>query len=116
MARYTHNLTVALPREQVQDELADALRACDLEVLHQDKDYLVAREVPGRSALAQLVTVEILINDVPVEPEVTRVNVVFKNEELPLSRNNHCSQIYRQVRQALTEERNWELIGSVSGI
>lgn len=116
MARYTHNLTVALPKAKVQDELATALRACDLEVLHQDNDYLVAREVPGRSGLAQLVTVEVLINDVPVEPEITRLNVVLKNEELPLNRNNHCSQIYQQVRQALTESRNWELIGSVAGI
>ncbi len=121
MARYTHYLTVALPKQQVQDELAETLQSCDLEVLHRDEAYLVAREIPGRSALTQLVTVEVLINDAPAnldtpETEITKLDVVFKNEELPLKRNNHCSQVYRQVRQALTEERNWHLIGNIAGI
>ncbi len=124
MARYTHYLKVALPKQQVQDEMAKALEACDLELLHRDDAYLVAREIPGRSALTQLVTVEVLVNDAPQAElaensddgqEVTKVDVVFKNEELPLSRNNHCSQVYRQVQQVLTEERNWQLIGNIAG-
>jgi hypothetical protein len=70
-------------------------------MVYETGDYLVAKEKPGQVSLAQLTTIEILINPPTVAAESGWVNLVVKNEELPLSRNNHCEQVFSAVNQAI---------------
>ncbi len=110
MARYTHDLTVAVPLSQFYEQVKAVLSACNFEVLYFKEDFVVARESPGNIPFSRLVTVEIFVDSTRATPDVTRLNVVVKNEELPLQANNHCYQMYEKLNQAIAENKGWSLI------
>ncbi|MBI4781381.1 MAG: hypothetical protein HY785_08635 [Oscillatoriophycideae cyanobacterium NC_groundwater_1537_Pr4_S-0.65um_50_18] len=112
MARYTGLFTVAVPADRFWQLLVEILRACSLNVIYSSEDYLVAREVPGGVTYAKLVTVEILIEPVLDREAEVRMNLVVKNEELPLQINNHCQQVFRLLNQAVEENRHWRVVES----
>lgn len=66
----------------------------------------MAKERPGMVSYSQLATVEVLIGStdetelISQDPAAT-VNLVVKNEELPLKTNNHCHKIFQLVNQAI---------------
>lgn len=102
MARYTTLFRAVNSLAQIRQTLADTLVSCDLNLIYENDEYLVAKEKPGGVKPAQLATVEVLINPPTVSEPSTRVDIVVKNEELPLKRNNHCQQIFEAVHQAIT--------------
>jgi len=115
MARYTSLLKVAAPVESVQPSVTTILESCNMRVIHEDGDYLVAREVPGQVSYSKLVTVEVLI-DKPREPIVDDIclNFVIKNEELPLKLNNHCRHVFEIVNEALVNSDQWQLVEHIA--
>lgn len=115
MARYTCSFTVAVPIEHLRQVLMEVLQACNLDIIYDSGDYLMAREVPGQVSFAKLVTVEVLIDKTTATNTETRMNFVIKNEELPLQVDNHCHQIFELVSQAIADNRHWQLIESVAG-
>ncbi|HEY9627445.1 MAG TPA: hypothetical protein V6C84_09100 [Coleofasciculaceae cyanobacterium] len=112
MARYTGLFTVAVPADRFWQLLVEILRACSLNVIYSSEDYLVARELPGGVTYAKLVTVEILIEPMRDRASEVRMNLVVKNEELPLQVNNHCQQVFRLLNQAVEENRHWRVVES----
>jgi hypothetical protein len=112
MARYTHDLTVAVPLSQFYEQVKAVLKACHFEVLYFKEDYVVARESPGNVPFSRLVTVEVFVDSTRATPDITHLNIVVKNEELPLQANNHCYQMYEKLNQAIAENQGWELIKS----
>jgi hypothetical protein len=114
MARYTSLYTVAVSLDRFRQLLTDILRSCSLDVIYASEDYLLARELPGHVAFAKLVTVEVLIDQPDTPEQEVRMNFVVKNEELPLKSNNHCREIFNSVNQAISENRQWQLIESVA--
>ncbi|MEO0351468.1 MAG: hypothetical protein AAF282_15620 [Cyanobacteria bacterium P01_A01_bin.15] len=106
MARYTNLFVSVLPANNLRKSLLDVLQACDLHLVYQDGDYMMAKERPGLVSYSQLATVEVLIGSTDETELVTQnpaatVNLVVKNEELPLRVNNHCHQVFQQVNQAI---------------
>jgi hypothetical protein len=101
MARYTNLVPVPVATARLRDSIVSTLQACGLNMIYETNDYLVAKEQPGNVSLAQLTTIEVLINPSTVDANATLINLVVKNEELPLSRNNHCEQVFSAVNQAL---------------
>jgi hypothetical protein len=112
MARYTHDLTVAVPLSQFYEQVKEVLKACSFEVLYFKEDFVVAREMPGNIPFSRLVTVEIFVDSTRATQDVTHLNVVVKNEELPLQANNHCYQMYEKLNQAIADNKGWNLIKS----
>jgi hypothetical protein len=115
MARYTCLVTVEASEGGIKQPLGQTLESCNFDIIYEAQDYLVAREVPGGVAYPQLVTVEVLIEDTPVEDRGVRMNFVMKNEELPLQANNHCRRMFDRVNQAIAENNQWQLIEAVAG-
>ena len=115
MARYTCSYIAKVPFAKLQPSLVEILHACNFETVYQTSDYLMAQEAPGQVPFAQLVTVEVLIDTTMATEEATQVNFVVKNEELPLQRHNHCRQMFDSVRQAIAEDRHWQLVENVPG-
>jgi hypothetical protein len=113
MARYTSLFTVASSVEQLRDLLKNILESCSLDIIYDTGDYLVAREKPGQVSFAQLVTVEVLL-DQSLSSQETRMNFVVKNEELPLKVDNHCHRIFDNLNQAIVGNHQWHLIESVA--
>ncbi|MEY3298823.1 MAG: hypothetical protein RLZZ597_2083 [Cyanobacteriota bacterium] len=103
MARYTHFLTLSEPEtpQSLGASIVKTLEDCGLSMVYVNDDYFVAKEKPGQVALAQLTTIEVMINQPTTMAENTRVNLVVKNEELPLQRNNHCQRVFETVSQAI---------------
>jgi len=101
MARYTNSLPVSTATARLRDSLVGTLQSCGLKMIYETKDYLVAKEQPGQVSLAQLTTIEVLINPPTVATNSTWVNLVVKNEELPLRVNNHCEQMFSAVSEAI---------------
>jgi hypothetical protein len=114
MARYTHDLTVAVPLSQFYEQVKEVLKACNFEVLYFKEDFVVAREVPGNVPFSRLVTVEVFVDSTRATPDITHFSVVVKNEELPLQVNNHCYQMYEKLNHAITENQGWNLIKSTA--
>ncbi len=114
MARYTHDLTVAVPLAQLYQQITDLLKSCNLEILYFKEDYLMAREIPGEVPFAKLVTVEVLVDSTRATQDVSSLNVVVKNEELALQANNHCHEIYQKVAQAINDNKGWNLLRSAA--
>ncbi len=112
MARYTHDLTVAVPLSQFYEQVKEVLKVCSFEVLYFKEDFVIAREMPGNIPFSRLVTVEILVDSTRATQETTHLNVVVKNEELPLQANNHCYQMYEKLNQAIADNKGWNLIKS----
>ncbi len=113
MARYTSLLTVAVQLQQLHEYLAETLKACNLEVIYDTGDYLMAREVPGDVSFAKLVSVEVLIDRTTAIDEKVRMKLVVKNEELPLQTRNHCQQMFELVHTAMAGSKRWKLIEQV---
>ncbi|MBD2100502.1 hypothetical protein [Leptolyngbya sp. FACHB-261] len=113
MARYTQYFTVAVPPDRFRQTLVDTLSSCNLDIIYDTQDYLMAREIPGGVPFAKLVTIEVLIDQTP-ESKI-RLTCVAKNEELPLQRNNHCYQMFDQVNQAVSQNQTWQLLESITG-
>jgi hypothetical protein len=112
MARYTHDLTVAVPLSQFYEQVKAVLKACCFEVLYFKEDFVIAREIPGNIPFSRLVTVEILVDSTRATQDITHLNVVVKNEELPLQADNHCYQMYEKLNQAIADNKGWSLVKS----
>jgi len=103
MARYTTFFMTGSPKDDVHQELLSALETCGLELAYQDPVYIVAKEKPGQVSFAQLTTTELMLNPPTVESGGAKIDLVVKNEELPLRQQNHCHEIFTQVKQAISE-------------
>ncbi|BAC09606.1 hypothetical protein [Thermosynechococcus vestitus] len=115
MARYARVVTIALPRARLKEELVQTLEACDLTVTHVGDDYVVARESTlDTISMSQLVTVEVLIDKTTTQKDVTKFDLVLKNKELTLKKNNHCFEWFDRVSRAIVENENWELVNTVA--
>lgn len=106
MARYTNLFMTLVPANNLRQSLADVLQSCDLTLIYEASDYLVAKEKPGQVSYSQLATVEVLINPSVASNDKSTVNLVVKNEELPLKTNNHCHQVFQAVNRAITIASN----------
>ena len=103
MARYTCSFIVTLSAQEIYDSLVKVLKPCDFEIIYQTGDYLIAREKPGQVPFPQLVTVEALVDKTAVANHDIRIDLVVKNEALPLQLDNHCRRKFDQVLQAIRD-------------
>lgn len=115
MARYTCLFTVAISVNNLPRVLNETLESCNLDIIYDTGDYMMAREVPGQVSFPKLVTVEVLIDKTTATDEEIRMNFVIKNEELPLQVDNHCRQMFNQVSRAVSDNQHWKLIETVGG-
>ncbi len=114
MARYTCSFTVAVDVDHLRQSMTEILQSCNLDVMYNKSDYMMAREHPGHVSLSRLVTVEVLIEKTTATETATRMSLVIKNEELPLQFDNHCHQIFELVKQSILEYRNWQLVENLA--
>lgn len=115
MSRYTGWFVLDAHARNLLPMLAETLQGCDLNVVYRSDDYLMAREKPGAvplSRFSRLVTAEILVER--VAPQQVRLQVVAKNEELPLHECNHCQQVFAKISDAICNNQNWELLELVA--
>ncbi len=103
MARYTNFFKTGSSQEDINRVLITALESCDLNLIYQDSVCIVAKEKPGQVSFSQLATVELLISPPPIKSGGAKIDLVVKNEELPLRTQNHCKEIFTQVNQAISE-------------
>ncbi|BBD60059.1 hypothetical protein NIES2109_28520 [Nostoc sp. HK-01] len=115
MARYTCSFTISLSIDHLQPLLLDLLQGCDLEIQYYNADYILAREIPGNVSFSKLVKVEVFIDRSSATETESRMNIVIKNEELPLQLDNHCRQMFEFVKQEIEHSRHWHLIESLAG-
>ena len=106
MARYTNLFVSVLPANNLREFIPDVLLSCGLHLVYQDGDYMMAKERPGLVSYSKLATVEVLIGstdktEFQTQDPAATVNLVVKNEELPLKTNNHCHRVFQQVNQAI---------------
>ncbi len=113
MARYTAIFTVAVKIENLQPIFTEILTYCGCEILYNRGDYLMAREFPGQVSFSKLVTIEITFDRLTNTTEKTRMNIVIRNEELPLRLDNHCRQVFDLLTELIVENSNWKLLDSI---
>ena len=115
MARYTCSFIVAFPVGHLRHLLVEVLQGCNLDIIYETADYMMAREIPGQVSFARLVAVEVLIDKTTATDTETRIHLVIKNEELPLQVDNHCRKMFDLVSQAIAENRHWQIIETAPG-
>ncbi len=109
MARYPL-LATATPNDDLHQSLLRILESCKLDIIHDTGDYVMARETPNGTPYPKLVTVEGLIDKTGATKEQIRIEVVVKNEELPIHSDNHCSRMRDTVIGALEESGLWTIV------
>lgn len=115
MARYTGSFTLGVTNNpNLRQAIIEVLKACGLELIYDRREYIMAREAPGKVALSKLVAVEVLIDTIRSTQAEMRMSMVVKNEELPLQIDNHCHQIFEQVNRAIADNQKWQLIESIA--
>lgn len=114
MARYTSSFMIVVPHDSFYNLMKKVLESCNLEMVYNTNEYIMAREKPGKVPFAKLVTIEVLIDKNTGNETVIKISVVVKNEELPLQINNHCQQIYNTVIEGITAYSEWEIIESLN--
>ncbi|NET24792.1 hypothetical protein [Okeania sp. SIO1I7] len=112
MARYTGVFTLAVDVENLKLILTDILSYCGFEVVYIRGNYLMASEVHGQVIFSQLVTIEINVA-IATNSEKIRINIVARNEEIPLKSDNHCRQKFDLLSKSIIENPNWEFIDSI---
>ncbi len=110
MARYTCSFTLEIPLDDLNQAVRQVLETCNLKIIYNTNEYIMARENPGGVAFPKLVTVEVLIDRTQATEEEVTMNCVFKNEELPLQAKNHCYKMFETVNKAMTESAHWKLV------
>lgn len=115
MSRYICLFTVANSADNLHNTLLDLIKSCGYDIIYQTGDYFMAREFPGRVAFGKLVTIEALIDRTLATDKELRMKMVMKNEELPLSLDNHCKQQFEAVSLAIANSPKIQLIESVLG-
>jgi hypothetical protein len=115
MARYTCIFKIAIPMHDLHSAIYKVLESCNLKILYNTDEYIMAREAPGDIAFSKLVTAEVLIDRTLATDQEVRMKCVVKNEELPLQVDNHCHSIFEAVQNAMTETANLQVIEAVSG-
>lgn len=103
MARYTNFFIIDSSQEAIGQTLIRALEACDLTLIYQDSVCMVAKERPGKVSFTQLATIELLISPPTPKNGGSKIDLVVKNEELPLRSQNHCRKMFEQINQAISE-------------
>lgn len=103
MARYTNFFMIDSSPEAISQTLIGVLEACNLTLVYQDSVCMVAKERPGEVSFTQLATIELLISPPTLRSGGSKIDLVVKNEELPLRSQNHCQKIFEQVNQAISE-------------
>ncbi|MEM6450660.1 MAG: hypothetical protein AAF703_10140 [Cyanobacteria bacterium P01_D01_bin.105] len=88
-------------QEDISQMLVSAIEACDLNLVYNDPVCIVAKERPGKVAFAQLATIELLISPPTAEHGGAKIDLVVKNEELPLRAQNHCKEVFGEIDQAI---------------
>ncbi len=114
MARYTGFFIVAVPTERLRRLVIEILQSCNLDIIYDSGDYLMARELPGMVTIPKLVTAEVLIEKSSSSQLQIRMDLVIKNEELPLQSHNHCHQVFNIVSELIITNRQWKLIESMA--
>ncbi len=115
MARYTCSYIVSQPIDHLQPLLLELLQGCNLDVQYYTSDYIMAREIPGSVPFSKFVTIEVLIDKSTATETETKMNLVIKNEELPLQVNNHCRQVFDFIKQEIENCRHWHLTETLAG-
>jgi hypothetical protein len=110
MGRYSRQLTLPISADRLSQKLAKTLEYFNLRVLHASEDYIIASENPGSVPFPQLVTVEVLVDTNRTSEREVSLNLVVKNQELPLRSDNYCNQMFEQISEALVKSRSGELI------
>jgi len=113
MSRYTCLLTLSNSSDNLQKTLLDVVKSCGYDIIYQTGDYFMAREIPGHVTFAKLVTIEALIDRTMATEREIRMKMVIKNEELPLTVENHCKLQFEAVSKAIATNPQIQLIESV---
>lgn len=114
MARYTGFFIVAVPLDRLRQSLIEILESCNLDIIYDTGDSVMARELPGQVSVPKRVIAEVLIDQNMSSESEVRINFVLKNDELPLKTNNHCRQMFELVSHSIMNNRNWRLLESMA--
>lgn len=110
MARYTYSFTVAVSMDRLRQLMKEVLQSCNLDLIYDQSDCMMAREQPGQVSLSKLVTVEVLFDRITASQTATTMSIVIKNDELALMVDNHCHRVFESVKQSILENRNWQIV------
>lgn len=115
MARYTCFFAVSYGNNlNLRQSIKEILLNCSLDIIYDQSEYIMAREIPGNVSLAKLVSVEVMIDGTTATEAKTRVSLVVKNEELPLRVANHCYQVFERVNSTIALNQNWQSVESLA--
>lgn len=108
MARYICSYHVGLSEKDLIVSLKDIFTECDLELIYERGGYIMAKEKPGKVAFPKLVELEVLYDRTKKLQGKIQVDLVAKNEELPLQTNNHCHVVFTDIKSVIQGKKTWE--------
>lgn len=114
MARYTGVFTVEVRLEIFPEVMMGIIDYCELEILYNTGDYMMAREKIDRIPLQQLTTLEVKLEMATATAKSVRLQIVTQNDELALTSDNHCHQLFDLITQLIHRNSNWQVLDSLT--
>jgi len=115
MARYTSFYVIACDPDRLGMLLVDILQSCNFQILYENDDYIMAKEISPEVPFSKLVTVEVTLTKKYKYDEEVRMNVEVKTDALPLHSDNHCRQMFDLVCEVIQDTRQWEILEQAVG-
>ncbi len=112
MARYPALFTLGIKIGDLHASLKKVFESCNLNMIYDTPEYVMAREVPGKVPFPKLVTVEVLIDRTTATPDAVQLKLVVKNEELPLQSGNRCAVMFEAINVAIKAGEDWTVLES----
>jgi hypothetical protein len=114
MARYSNCYTVTISVAEFPAQFANIMKLCGCEIVYHTIEYMMASEIPGKVPYSKLITVEVLLDTTKATKTQMQVDLVVKNDELPLQSNNHCRKMFDKVTDAIASSPEWKLLEEVA--
>lgn len=110
MARYTCSYRLPVSVKQIHSVMTEILESCQIQVEFQNNDYIMGKETEKDIPFSKLVTIDIVISLTTSTEIQTIIDLVVKNEELALSKNNRALEKLAQIKKVISENYQGELL------
>ena len=115
MTRYAGFITVAIEDfDNLQPVVLGILEECNLEVIHNAGNSILARERAGELPFSKLAIAEVTFNLASITQTTIRIDLIVKNDTLPTQKENHCRQVFDLFIYWAMETRYWKVIESMT--
>lgn len=110
MARYTCSYKFPVSKQQLYPIIEQIMESCELYIEFQNNDYIMIKEKKQDIYFSDLVNIDIIIDLKNTNEQQTTIDLIVKNDQLALTKQNHATQKLAEIQTIIKEKFTAELL------